>query len=109
MSGHPKDVHLESANDIDLAQRDGVESEEVGGQQPGGLSAQEGPPSGVRRRGAGPSRAAARIRRIVPAPTRCPRPRSSPWIRRWPQEGFSCARRSTRALISSSIGGRPER
>ena len=33
-------------------------------------------------RGAGLSRAAARIRRIVPSPTRCPSPMSSPWSRR---------------------------
>jgi hypothetical protein len=34
------------------------------------------------RRGAGPRWAAARIRRIVPVPTRCPSPASSPWMRR---------------------------
>jgi hypothetical protein len=33
--------------DIKTAQPDGVEGEEVGGQQPGGLGAQEGPPPGV--------------------------------------------------------------
>jgi hypothetical protein len=33
--------------DVEAAQCDGVEGEEVGGQQPGGLSAQEGSPSGV--------------------------------------------------------------
>ncbi len=33
--------------DIETAQRDGVEGEEVGGQQPGSLGAQEGPPAGV--------------------------------------------------------------
>ena len=33
--------------DVDSAQRDRVEGEQVGGQQSGGLSAQEGPPSGV--------------------------------------------------------------
>ena len=39
------------------------------------------------RRGAGVSPASARIRRIVPSPMRCPRPRSSPWMRRCPSEG----------------------
>lgn len=33
--------------DVEAAQPDGVEGEEVGGQQPGGLGAQEGPPAGV--------------------------------------------------------------
>jgi len=37
---------------------------------------------GDARRGAGPSPAAARIRRTVPSPTRCPKPSSSPWMRR---------------------------
>jgi hypothetical protein len=37
---------------------------------------------GDARRGAGLSPAAARIRRMVPSPTRWPRPRSSPWMRR---------------------------
>jgi len=39
---------------------------------------------GDARRGAGPSPAAARIRRIVPCPTRYPRASSSPWMRRSP-------------------------
>jgi hypothetical protein len=52
VSGHPKDVHragadLHEEQDVDPAQGDGVEGEEVGGQQSGGPSAQEGPPSGV--------------------------------------------------------------
>jgi hypothetical protein len=42
--------------------------EKVGGQQSAGLGAQEGPPPGVATPGGGPSRAAARIRRIVLAP-----------------------------------------
>ena len=37
---------------------------------------------GDARRGAGPSPAADRIRRIVPSPTRYPSSMSSPWIRR---------------------------
>jgi hypothetical protein len=52
VSGGPQDVHragpdLHDEQDIDSAQRDGVEGEQVGGQQSGGLSAQQGPPSGV--------------------------------------------------------------
>jgi hypothetical protein len=52
MSGHPQEMNLSGAHfhddqDIKAAQPDGVESEEVSGQQPGGLSAQEGPPPGV--------------------------------------------------------------
>ena len=40
--------------------------------------------AGDARRGAGPSPAAARIRRIAPSPTRHPRPSSPPWMRRYP-------------------------
>jgi hypothetical protein len=42
---------------------------------------------GDARRGAGPRPAAARIRRIVPSPTRYPRPSSSPWMRCTPSAG----------------------
>jgi hypothetical protein len=45
--------------------------------------------------------------RIVPAPMRCPRPRSSPWMRRCPQRGFCLASRRTSSRISSGTGGRP--
>lgn len=60
-------------------------------------------------RGGGPVRAAARIRRIVPAPTRWPSPTSSPWMRRCPHPGFSWASRRTRFRNSSLIDGRPGR
>jgi hypothetical protein len=40
-------THFPDEQDIKAAQPDGVESEKVGGQQPGGLGAQEGPPPGV--------------------------------------------------------------
>ncbi len=52
MGGYPEEMDLSGAHfhdeqDVEAAQCDGVEGEEVGGQQPGGLSAQEGPPPGV--------------------------------------------------------------
>ncbi|MEA2259786.1 MAG: hypothetical protein QOJ51_2611 [Acidobacteriaceae bacterium] len=40
-------VHFHDEKDVESAQRDGVEGEEVGGQQPPGLSPQEGSPPGV--------------------------------------------------------------
>jgi hypothetical protein len=57
-------------------------------------------------RDAGAMRAVPRIRRIAPAPMRCPSRVSSPWMRRCPQRGFSRANRTTRSRSSSSIGGR---
>ena len=59
------------------------------------------------RRGAGASPAAARIRRMVPAPMRCPRLRISPWMRWCPHRGFCLARRRTSSRISSGTSGRP--
>lgn len=38
-----------------------------------------------------------------------PRPRSSPWIRRYPHLGFSRASRRTRFLVSGSMAGLPGR
>jgi hypothetical protein len=55
---------------------------------------------GDARRGAGPSPAAARIRRIAPSLARYPRSASSPWMRRYPQRGFSRASCPTRARTS---------
>jgi hypothetical protein len=49
MSSHPEQMdpsgaHFHDEQDVKAAQPDGVEGKEIGGQQPGGLSAQEGPP-----------------------------------------------------------------
>ena len=103
-------VHLDDEQDGETAQSDGVEGEKVGGHKPGGLGA--GGRSAIRcLLGVVPGRAGlrGRIGRMVPVPPRYPSPASSPWIRRWPQEGFSWARRSTNLRISPVIGGRPDR
>ncbi len=63
--------------------------------------------AGDARRGAGVSPAAARIRRMVPAAMRYPRPASSPWLRRCPHRGFCLASCWTSARISAGTGGRP--
>ena len=52
LGGHAEDVdpagvHLQNKEDVESAQRDGVEGEEVGDQQTRGLSPQEGSPPGV--------------------------------------------------------------
>jgi hypothetical protein len=92
MRGHPENVHgagadLHHEQHIEPAQVDRVEVEEVGGEQAVRLVAQEPCQVSSMRRGAGPRPAAARMRRIVPAPARWPRWRSSPWICRCPQRG----------------------
>jgi hypothetical protein len=52
---------------------------------------------------------APRTRRIVDAPTRWPSFSSSPWIRWYPQPGFSVASCSISVTISALTGGRPVR
>jgi hypothetical protein len=44
----PSGANFHDEQDVESAQGDGVEGEEIGGQQAGGLSAQEAPPVGVR-------------------------------------------------------------
>ena len=116
LRGHAEDVQvavadLEREQDVEPPQRyRAVDVEEVDGQHGGGLGAQELPPAGVGvPDGAGGMRWRWRIRRIVEAPTRWPSLSSSPWIRMYPQRGFSRAICITSAASTSSIGGRPGR
>src|SRR6266487_1948866 len=71
--GDARDVHgpavdLHYEQDMHALEQHGVYVQEVARQDAG--------------RRAGPRPAAARIRRIVPSPTRWPKPISSPWVRR---------------------------
>jgi hypothetical protein len=59
------------------------------------------------RSGAGSIPAWRRISHTVEAATLIPRTRSSPWMRRQPQEGFSRARRSTSWRMERTVRGRP--
>jgi hypothetical protein len=59
--------------------------------------------------GAGGIRSRFRIRRAVEALTRYPRPGSSPWIRLYPQPGFSRAICSISIATLTSAAGRPPR
>jgi hypothetical protein len=93
--------------DIESAQGDGVEGEEVGGQQSGGLGVQEGPPAGVcsawcgAEVGGGEDSADGARAQAVSQPDQFALDTSGP------QDGFSCARRTTMSRILSLIGGRP--
>jgi hypothetical protein len=61
--------------------------------------------------GAGSTPPRCRIVHTVLAPIlpSYPRRHSSPWMRRYPQVGFSLASRSTCARTSVATGGRPRR
>ena len=64
---------------------------------------------GPARRGAGPMPAACRISHTVDAAIAYPSRASSPWIRLWPQAGFSRAIRMISALTDVPVDGRPGR
>jgi hypothetical protein len=51
--------------------------------------------------------ALSKIFQTVEARIRYPRTASSPWTRRYPQVGFSAARRITRARRPAGMAGRP--
>jgi hypothetical protein len=62
VSGYPENAHRAGADfhdeqNVESAQRDRVEGEEVGGQQPSGLSAQEASPAGAYSAGCWPEAA----------------------------------------------------
>ena len=61
----------------------------------------------LQRVGAGSIRALLRICQTVDAARRWPSPASSPWMRRYPQVGFSAARRSASRRSSAEVDGRP--
>jgi hypothetical protein len=61
------------------------------------------------RTGAGATPARCRMVHTVPAPIWYPRRHSSPWMRRYPQVGFSRASRSTNPRSSAAARGRPRR
>jgi len=63
---------------------------------------------GSARRGAGSMQAACRIYHTVDAAIVYPSRANSPWIRLWPQVGFSRAIRRISVLIDAPVDGRPE-
>ena len=110
IGGNAQDVHgpgldLHDEQDMHTAEQHGIDRQEVAGQDAGRLAGCR--QVGGARRGAGPRPATARIRRIVPSPTRCPRPISSPWMRLYPQRGFCRASCSASARTPAGTGGRP--
>ena len=111
--GNPEQVHpprlvFDDERDVQAAKRErAIDVEEVGGQERGGVGAQEDAPQDPSRPDGGGMRWARRIFRTVEAATRCPSRRSSPWILTTPHRVFSRARRRISATSSSGIGGRP--
>jgi hypothetical protein len=75
-------VQLDEEQDVEGLEADGLHSEEVGGDDAGGLRSKEGPPGDRRPSGAGRSPLPCSTVRIVVADTRIPSFLSSPWMRR---------------------------
>ena len=99
---------LDPEQHVQRPQPDCLDREEVAGDDPMRLRAQELRPRRAACAAApGPAHAARRSVLIVVAPTRIPSLRNSPWIRTQPQRGFSRANRSTSSRSSGSSGGRP--
>ncbi|MFI6299942.1 hypothetical protein ACIBEJ_50705 [Nonomuraea sp. NPDC050790] len=83
--------------------------DEIAGQQCIGLGAQESAQVVDARSGAGSMPSFLRISQTADGATLMPSVTSSPCTRRYPQDGFSCTRRKTRARMERTVGGRPHR
>jgi hypothetical protein len=101
MLDHREDIHAGPGERDDL--------EEVSREDRLGLGAQEHSPVSEVRCGAGSTPASRRISQTVDAATFTPNTSSSPWTRRYPQELFSRARRSTNLRMDRTVRGRPAR
>jgi hypothetical protein len=81
---------LDHEKRVDAAQGNrAVDMEEIARQHRGGLVRRNCRQVNPERCGAGGIRSRLSTRRTVDAPTWYPRPSSSPWIRLYPQPGFS--------------------
>jgi hypothetical protein len=78
----PPGAQFDEEQHVQPAQPHRIDGEEVAGDDPGGLLAQERPPRDVAvRRGAGSRPWRRRVVRIVVAETRTPNRSGSPWMR----------------------------
>src|SRR6266545_6122228 len=110
-TGHVLDPSRRQRNEeqhVDPLQKGGLNGEKVAGQRCRRLLTQERSPRqprSLRSRRQGP--ASISTLRTVVGETTTPRPLSSPTIRRYPQCGFSLARRRINAPTGGSSGGLP--
>jgi hypothetical protein len=102
---------LDKEQDIKPLEEERVDGEEIAFEDARRLLAQKVSPARVAsdRFGAGSIPSSRRIVQTVLAASLIPSPTNSPWIRRYPQPGFSRASRTTSSRISSGVAGRPGR
>ncbi len=114
VSGDARDVHatareFNEEQDIQTLEEDGVHGEEVALEELAASRRRNSTQLDSSRRGAGSIPSRRRISQTVLAASETPSPTSSPWMRRYPQLGFSRASRSTRSRTSTGVPGRPGR
>ena len=105
---HEPCADLHDEEDVQPAQCDCVDGEEVTRQRARSMCTNEVMSPIVGPAGAGPSPVRFRMRRIVEPLTWCPSRFSSPRIRSYPHDELSLANRSISATISGAAGGRPQ-
>src|SRR6266542_3693808 len=106
---HATTLELDEEEHVQASQPERLDREEVTLEDPGRLLAQERPPAHTCALGAGsmPWRW-SRFQTLLAA-SGIPSPTSSPWIRLYPQLGFSAASRRISCRVCASSGGRPGR
>ena len=104
---HPAAAVLDEHQDVQSLEQHGVHVQEVDRDDPAAWACRNCRQVGSVRRGAGSMPTARRISQTVDGATATPSFVSSPWIRRYPHSGFSCASRTARRVMPGTVGGRP--
>jgi hypothetical protein len=100
---HATALKLDHEQDEETLEKDAVDREEVALEDARRLPAQNSARLESSRRGAGSIPPRLRISQTVLAASETPSPTSPPWIRRYPQPGFSRASRRTSSRTSPGV------
>jgi hypothetical protein len=106
---HDATLDLDCEQHVVAAEKDRVDVEEVGGDEPFAWAERNWVQVGPSRRGAGGTPWRRRTVATLIFDTRMPNFLSSPTMRRYPHREFSAARRQISLTVSSDRAGRPDR
>src|ERR671934_1714062 len=106
---HATGRELDEEQDVEALQEERLDGEEIALEDARRLLAQNSVQLMSCRFGAGSIPSSLRIVQTVLAASLMPSPTSSPWIRRYPQPGFSRASRTTSSRTPAGVRGRPRR
>jgi hypothetical protein len=106
---HPSAVEFDEEQHVEPLQQHRVDGEEVAGQNGGRLASNELIPAGTFRIGDGSTLCRSRMAQTLEGAKARPILASSPWIRRYPQVGFSRASRRMIVTVPAGMLGRPGR